>query len=49
MAHTPEQIRTILAAEGRKANRALGQNFCTDGALLASCVDAAGLDGLPVL
>ena len=49
MAHSPEQIRTILAAEGRKANRALGQNFCTDGALLASCVDAAGLDGLPVL
>jgi len=49
MARTPEQIRALLTEHGRRANRALGQNFCTDGALLARAVTAAQFDGQAVL
>ena len=49
MAKTPEEIRSLFAEHGRRANRALGQNFCTDGALLSRAADAAGLCGKAVL
>ena len=42
MAFNSDQIREILSNAGRRANRALGQNFCTDSALLSRCVKAAG-------
>ena len=42
MAYNAGQIKEILSAEGRRANRALGQNFCTDTPLLSRCVQAAG-------
>ena len=42
MAFNSGQIKEILSNAGRRANRALGQNFCTDSALLSRCVGAAG-------
>ena len=42
MAFSSGQIKEILSNAGRRANRALGQNFCTDSALLSRCVKAAG-------
>mgnify|MGYP000772155080 FL=1 len=42
-------VRRALYAAHLRPNRALGQNFCTDGARLAAMADAAAADGLPVL
>ena len=42
MAFNSGQIKEILSKAGRRANRALGQNFCTDSDLLFRCVKAAG-------
>ncbi|MBR0444854.1 MAG: ribosomal RNA small subunit methyltransferase A [Clostridia bacterium] len=42
MAYNAGQIKEILSNAGRRANRALGQNFCTDTELLSRCVKAAG-------
>ncbi len=42
MAFNSGQIKEILSNAGRRANRALGQNFCTDSDLLSRCVKAAG-------
>lgn len=44
MALSTGQIKEILSSAGRRANRALGQNFCTDTALLSRCVKAAGFE-----
>ena len=41
-------VRRALYAAHLRPNRALGQNFCTDGARLAAMADAAAADGLPV-
>jgi len=49
MARSPEQIRALLTEHGRRANRALGQNFCTDTALLARAAEAADLQDRAVL
>lgn len=49
MAKSPEEIRTLFTEHGRRANRALGQNFCTDPALLSRAAEAARLDGAAVL
>ena len=42
MAYNAGQIKEILSNAGRRANRALGQNFCTDTELLSRCVKTAG-------
>ena len=42
MALSPEQLKAVFSAAGKRANRALGQNFCTDGQLLSECVSRAG-------
>lgn len=49
MAMSPEQIRALLNEHGRRANRALGQNFCVDAPLLQRAAEAAALDGRHVL
>ena len=49
MAFTPDEINRILEPYGRKANKALGQNFCTDTDLLASAVEKTEICGLPVI
>ncbi len=49
MALSPEQIRELFRDSGRRANRALGQNFCTDGALLERAARAALPSPCPVV
>lgn len=49
MAYTAQEIQSLLEQYGRKANRSLGQNFCTDTELLSSSVKAACVDGMPVI
>lgn len=43
------ELKQALAEAGLRPNRALGQNFFIDGARLGQVVDAAGIDGMPVL
>ena len=49
MALTASEIKALFESEGRRANRALGQNFFTDGAMLESFVREAGFGGEPIL
>ena len=48
MAFQAQEIKRILEQNGRSANKALGQNFCTDTELLKNAVAAAALSS-PVL
>lgn len=48
MAFQVKEIKSILENSGKSANKALGQNFCTDSELLRNAVDAAELTS-PVL
>ena len=49
MKASKEYILAALAAADHTPNRALGQNFCIDGARLSSCVVRLGLNGEPVV
>ena len=49
MKASKEYILAALAAADHTPNRALGQNFCIDGARLSSCVMRLGLNGEPVV
>lgn len=49
MALSPEAIRMLFQQHGRRANRALGQNFCVDGALLEAAAARVCLPGHAVL
>ena len=42
-------VTAALAALEHTPNRALGQNFCIDGARLSACVDALPLGGEPIV
>ncbi len=49
MRASKEFVTAALAALEHTPNRALGQNFCIDGARLSACVDALGLAGEPIV
>ena len=49
MKASKEYILAALDAADHTPNRALGQNFCIDGARLSSCVTRLGLNGEPVV
>ncbi|MBR3270726.1 MAG: hypothetical protein IKI59_02290 [Clostridia bacterium] len=48
MRASKEWIVAALAEIEHTPNRALGQNFCIDGARLQRCVAALGLAGEPI-
>lgn len=49
MKASKEFVTAALSALEHTPNRALGQNFCIDGARLSACVDALGLRGEPII